>query len=237
MSATSLRDTRVVITGASGRLGAQLMRGFAEHGATIVAIDRDPSRLPPIKAGRSYQADLTNEVSVARAFAQIRDAYKHIDVVLHAVGAWAAMPLLDTSVEAWERMLSVNLTSTFLCFREAARLMAPGGGRLIAISSAQGADRGRARQAAYSASKAGVIRLVEAVAEEFATAGVTAHALAPSYILYGDEGPTQKGVPVGVLVEAALYLSGGAAASFSGDTLRYYGSLHQAAGTTPSRSR
>ena len=222
MSANNLGEAVVVVTGAAGRLGGRMMQGFAGEGATVAALVRDPSRLSGSAAGQVFKADVTNEDEVVAGFQQIGETFGAIDALVHTVGAWAGSPFLDTSLGDWEKIVRVNLTSTFLCFREAARLMQGRGGRLIGIASGQGADRGRARQGGYSASKAGLIRLVEAVAEEFDGAGITAHAIAPSTILY-DEPADQKGVAVSDLVDLALYLCGPAGASLNGDTLRAYG--------------
>ena len=210
-------DQVIVVTGATGRLGGRIARGFAAGGATVATIDR--------RAGSGFQADLTDEASTVAAFRQVAGAYQRVHAVVHTVGMWAGAPLLETSAAEWQRMLLINLTSTFLCFREGARLLARRGGRLVGIASAQGADRGQARQAGYSASKAGVIRLAEAVAAEYEGKGITTHVIAPSYILYGAEDPTQKGVPVDTIVELTRYLCGPAGASLSGATLRAYGTL------------
>ena len=222
MSALNLGEAVVVVTGAAGRLGGWMMRGFADEGATVAAIVRDPSRLPEGASGGVFKANVTDEAEVVAAFQQIGETFGHVDALVHTVGAWAGAPFLDTSLDDWETIVRVNLTSAFLCFREAARLMQGRGGRLIGIASGQGADRGRARQGGYSASKAGLVRLVEAVAEEFEGTGITTHAIAPSLILYDNDGD-QKGVPVSDLVDLALYLYGPAGASLNGATLRAYG--------------
>ena len=224
MSAKILGEAVVVITGAAGRLGSRMMQRFAGHGATIAAIDRDPCRLPENIPGETFQANVTDEAETVAVFRQIGERYGRVDVLIHTVGTWAGKPFLETSLDDWEQIMRVNLTSTVLCFREAARLMQDGGGRLIGIASGQGADKGRGRQAGYSASKAGVVRVVEAVAEEFQGTGITAHAIAPSAILF-DEGGDQKGVSVFDLVDLAVYLSGPAGASLNGATLRAYGTL------------
>ena len=212
----------VVVTGAAGRLGRRMMHRFADEGATVAACDRDPCRLPGGTPGQVFKADVANEAEVVAGFRQIGDTFGSIDALVHTVGAWDGRPFLDTSLGAWEKIVRVNLTSAFLCFREAARLMQGRGGRLIGIASGQGADRGRAQQGGYSAAKAGVVRLVEAVAEEFEGTGITAHAIAPSFILF-DEADDQKGVPVSDLIDLAVYLCGPAGASLNGATLRAYG--------------
>lgn len=126
---------------------------------------------------------------------------------------------METRLASWEKMVSVNLTSAFLCFREAVRNM-DDGGTLIAITSRQGADRAVAGQAAYSASKAGIIRLVEAVADEHGSRGINAHAIGPSTILFDEQG---DGVRASELVTLAVYLTDHGA-SLNGATLRAYGS-------------
>jgi NAD(P)-dependent dehydrogenase (short-subunit alcohol dehydrogenase family) len=167
---------------------------------------------------------VTDEAEVVSVFQQIGETYGHIDALVHTVGMWNGKPFLDTTLDDWEQIMRVNLTSTVLCFREAARLMQGRGGRLIGIASGQGADRGHAQQAGYSASKAGVIRLVEAVAGEFEGTGITAHVIAPSFILFEDAAD-HKGVPVSDLADLAVYLCGSAGASLNGATLRAYGTL------------
>ncbi len=216
----------VVVTGATGRLGGRVMEGLARHGAILAAVSRDADAvtLPEGAQGRAFSADVTREADVAACFAQIADAFGHADALVHTVGTWDGRPFLDTSLDDWDRLVRLNLTSAFLCFREAARRMQGRSGRLIGIASGQGADRGRAQQGAYSAAKAGLIRLVEAVAEEFAGTGLTAHAIAPSMILFDADSDAQ-GVSAGHLVELAVYLCSPAGAALNGATLRAYGTL------------
>lgn len=222
----NLEGKVVVVTGASGRLGQRLVERFTQHGATIAAIDLDADTIPGPAGthGKAFSANVTRETDVVAVFQQIREAFGSPDVLVHTVGAWDGKPFLETSFDDWQRMIDLNLTSAFLCFREAARQMEERGGRLIGIASGQGADRGRAGQAGYSASKAGVVRLVEAVADEYNGTGLTAHAIAPSAIVF-DENSDDKGVPVSDLIDLALYLCTSAAASLNGATLRAYGTL------------
>jgi NAD(P)-dependent dehydrogenase (short-subunit alcohol dehydrogenase family) len=151
-----------------------------------------------------------------------------IDVLIHTVGTWDGTSITDLEFDRWQSIMDINLTSTFLVFREALRLRAenPDSGplRLIAFGSGQGADRGAAEQAPYSASKAGVIRLVESVAAEYMDNGVTTHAIAPSVILF-DGMEDQKGIPVHDLANLCLVLAGEAGESMSGTTVRAYGTL------------
>ena len=202
----------MIITGAAGRLGKRMAERFRDAGYDVAGVGRRCA----------WEADLTAEQEVSRVFDEIERRHGPLYALVHTVGMWASSPLGDTNLADWKQMLDVNLTSTFLCFREAARRMGPAGGRLIAITAAQGADRGRSRQAAYAAAKAGVVRLVEAAAEEYHTRGITAHALAPSMIVY--DGRRGSGVPAADLVQAALFLCGKGGASANGTTWRMYGS-------------
>lgn len=246
MTDLDLSGRVVVVTGAAGRLGRRVVARMLEGGARVAALDRDEDALMQGQATaaarehvRSYAADATDEAAVRDAFARIREDSGRIDALVHTVGTWAARPLLETSLDEWEGLVRLNLSSAFLCFREAARHMQeqateeqaerdePGGaaGRLIGIASGQGADRGAARQGAYSASKAGVIRLVEAAADELEGTGITAHAIAPSMILFGDEDAGQEGVPAAHVARLCAYLCTDAGAALNGATLRAYGTL------------
>ncbi len=208
-------ERTIIVTGATGRLGRRIAQRFEKAGDAVITMGRGGSV--------DIVADLTSEASTEAAFRQIDSAH----AVVHGIGMWSGSPLLETSIEDWDRILRVNLTSTFLCFREGARLLARGaGGRLVGIASAQGADRGKVCQAGYSASKAGVIRLAEAVNEEFEGVGITAHVIAPSFILYGGEASSQKGVSVEAIAALAQYVCTDAGASLGGATLRAYGSLN-----------
>lgn len=210
----------VLITGAAGRLGTVTIHGFLEAGYRVVGLDRQEKSdaAAPILA-----VDATDEESVARGFDHIVSAHGTPSVLIHTVGMWAMAPLAETKLEDWRTMMEVNLTSTFVLFREAARRMAASGGTLIAMASRQGSVQGAAQQGAYSASKAGVVRLVEAVAAEYAGTGLTAHAVAPSMILFGGEGEDARGVSAEDLVQHFLHLCSPAGASLSGATIHAFG--------------
>lgn len=220
-----LSNKVIVITGASGRLGRRIVQQFAEEGAAIAAVVRteDEARslpFPESGEGWAFPIDLTDERLVRAGFEQIRRHFDRIDAVIHTVGGWEARPFTETTTEEWKRIIDVNLTSTFLCFREAVRVMG-GPGQLIAFSSRQGADAGAAEQGGYSAAKAGVMRLVESISAEYRDQGITAHALAPSMILYDDGA---QGVDVDDVIEVCRSIIGKTGRALSGSTIRAYGS-------------
>ncbi len=220
---------RIAVTGGGGRLGSRMVSAFAAGGAALAAIvvsDEEAARVPAGDGTRVdiFRADITSEESVTAVFQQIGRRLDGIDALVHTVGMWKAAPLAETTLEDWNTMLAVNLGSAFLCFREAAALMSLNGGTLIGLSSGQGADRGAAEQAAYSAAKAGVVRLVESVAAEYGPRGITAHAVAPSTILF-DDTPGARGVRAEEIIGICSYLIAGGE-SLNGATLRAYGSIY-----------
>lgn len=208
-------------------MGRRMVTAFSERGADVAAVGRTPEAASVLDEGECtyYAIDMGEEVRVEEGFRQIVAAHGRIDVVVHTVGMWEGRSLLETTRAAWQRVVDTNLTSTFLCFREAIRHMQEsGGGRLIAFASKQGVTGGAEEQAAYSAAKAGVVRLVESVGREHQADGIIAHTIAPSFIRYQESG--QPGVPAADLVRLVLYLSDpSAGAALNGATLRAFGTL------------
>ncbi len=229
METRALAHKVVVVTGAGGRLGRQLLQRFAQEGARLAAVVHTAEQarqfqLPEGADGAVFHAELSDEAQVAACFGKIWDRFGYVDVLVHAAGVWAERPFLEMTLEDWRALLDANLTSTFLCFREAARLMrGRPGGRLIAFASMQGADRGRARQAAYSVAKGGVVRLVEAIGSELVAQGITVHAIAPSVIRYEDARKEETGVTAAELAELCIYLCSPAGVALNGMVLRAYG--------------
>jgi NAD(P)-dependent dehydrogenase (short-subunit alcohol dehydrogenase family) len=213
----------IVVTGANGRLGRVIARHLAEAGARVAGLDRAAHDIGDL----SVTADVTDEAAVADALGRVAAELGEPDGLVHTVGMWAGAPFAETTLESWRTVLEVNLTSTFVVFREAVRRMRGAGhtARLVALASGQGADKGVAQQAAYSASKAGVVRLVEAVAAEYRADEVSAAAVAPSMILFGDEEAGTRGVEADEVARLCVTLCGSAGAVHSGSVLRAYGSM------------
>lgn len=219
-----LNGKGIIVTGGGGRLGGRMVRRFSEAGARVAAIvvsEEEGSRVPHRDHGSVVVivADVLSESSIAEGLGRAKQFLGRVDALVHTVGMWGESALTDTSLSDWNTMIGVNLTSTFLCFREVVGHM-EGSGTLIAMASRQGADGGVAGQAGYSAAKAGIVRLVESVAHEYREKGVRAHAIAPSAILFDEQG---AGVQASELIDLAAYLIGNGSA-LNGATLRSYGS-------------
>ncbi len=222
-NSVSLDQKVVVITGSGGRLGRVVVQKLLDAGATVVGLDARSSS--DVTDGvHSFVADLTNEIAVVDDFEQIKTNVGPVDGLIHTVGMWGGAPFVETEMATWETMLAVNLTSTFLTFREAAKQMLERGGHLVAITSMQGADRAVAEQGPYSVTKAGVVRLVEAVAAEY-DGLITAAAVAPSMMLFGGEEPGTKGVDVSEVADLCVSLASEAGASHNGTVVRAYGTM------------
>ncbi len=222
-NAPDLTGRVVVVTGADGRLGRVVARHLSQAGARVAGLDRAAHQTGDL----AVSADVTDPDAVADALAQVADGLGEPDALVHTVGMWAGTPFAETTLDDWRTVLDVNLTSTFVVFREAVRRMHAAGraGHLVALASGQGADRGVAQQAAYSASKAGVVRLVEAVAAEFRADEISATAVAPSMILFGAEEDGARGVEADEVAQLCVTLCGPAGSVHSGSVLRAYGSM------------
>ena len=126
---------------------------------------------------KAVACDVADEASVARAFDAAGDAY----ILVNNAGQASGAELKDTSLELWNRMLTVNLTGTFLCTqRVLPGMQRAGAGRIINIASTAGL-KGYTRIAAYCAAKHGVVGFTRALAVETARTGVTVNAVCPAY--------------------------------------------------------
>ena len=220
-----LEGKQIVLTGSTGRLGRQIIEAFKGTGASLITVDRSIN-MELVEQNEhillATVADVTDEQAVTDCFAHIMDEAGAPDMVIHTIGGWDGRPFMDTTLESWKSMLNVNLTSSFLVFREALRYMKGRKGGLIGITAAQGADRGVSEQAAYSATKGGLTRLIESIAAEYKGTGITAHAIVPSMILY-QEPYADNGVPAKDLAQLCVFLSSEAGRSLNGASLRAYG--------------
>lgn len=169
-----------LVTGAAGAIGTAIVKTLGAQGAHVVATDL---KAPTIECALPLALDVTDEASVAAAFSRVEQTLGTAQIVVLNAGIFVIEDFDATSLESWQRTLDVNLTGAFLCARRALPGMrVTGWGRLIGIGSSAGKTGGAKSMAAYAASKAGIMAMVKSIASEYASAGVTANALAPSLI-------------------------------------------------------
>ena len=183
----SLAGKSVVVTGGASGIGEACASLIAARGARVAMGDIDSERAEAV-VGRIRCAggdvffqhtDITIRQDVDAMFARALTQNGRIDVLVHAAGAASSSPFLETSDELWSRVLHVNLDATFYCNREAVRMMLRhGGGRIINFASIAAAVP-RARMAAYSAAKAGVLALTRSIQNEHARDNIVMFAIAP----------------------------------------------------------
>ena len=176
------------VTGGASGLGLEMAETFAREGARVVVLDIDEgaatasaAALPKVDQGEhlAIQVDVRSSASVAAAFGAVRKETGGLDVLVNSAGVREIANLFDLPDEEWERVIGINLTGTFNCAREAARLMIDGGrGSIINIASVVGL-RGFNDRPAYAASKAGVIGLTYSLSKDLAPKGVRANVIAP----------------------------------------------------------
>lgn len=157
---TGLTGKSVVVTGASGGIGAACARLFAAEGANVLVhyhqgAERAAAVAAEIGGARVVQADLTSEADVGRLFATARETFGSVDICAAVAGVWPAedAPVWELSLERWEQTLRENLTATFLTAREFLREVArTGHGSLVLVGSTAGRF-GEAGHADYAAAK------------------------------------------------------------------------------------
>jgi 3-hydroxybutyrate dehydrogenase len=185
---TLLADRHAVVTGASRGIGAAIAAALAAEGARVSLLGRDQGRLSQVSdelGGTSRAVPITVDVadasSVHDAFAAAHRHFGPVHILINNAGQAASAKFTDIDPAAWNSILGVNLTGTYLCTREAVPdMLKLGFGRIVNIASIAGL-RGAAYISAYSTSKHAVIGLTRSLALEFATKNITVNAVCPGY--------------------------------------------------------
>jgi NAD(P)-dependent dehydrogenase (short-subunit alcohol dehydrogenase family) len=167
-----------VITGTASGIGAESARLFRSEGAKVVGVDLSPDA----EGDLAIQADVTDPEQVQGMYARAREEFGKVDVLFNNAGISPDddASILDTSVEAWDRVQNVNLKSVFLCCKYGIpHLLENGRGSIINVASFVAVMGAAVSQISYTASKGGVLAMSRELGVEFARKGIRVNALCP----------------------------------------------------------
>ena len=175
-----LEGQHAVVTGGSRGIGAAIARALGERGAKVTIMSRSVANDLDAEV-TAITCDVTDAGSITNAFAQATKLNGMVDVLVNNAGAAEGAPFAKMARDIWDRMISVNLTSTYACCAEVIPAMLTAKkGRIINIASTAGL-RGYKTMTAYCAAKHGVVGLTRALALETAKHGITVNAVCPGY--------------------------------------------------------
>lgn len=241
-----MKGKKVLVTGGSRGIGKEIVKIFLEEGADVHFISTSPS--PHMDEMESLAA--ANETSVTWHQGNVADeaqmtaiveplAKEGLDVVVNNAGITRDGLIFRMSLEQWEQVMQVNLTSAFIISRIAAsQMIRKRTGAIINMSSVVGVT-GNGGQCNYSASKAGMIGLTKSLAKEVSSRGVRVNAVAPGFIdtdMTKDLGEKimdelKKQIPLGHtgsgrdIAEAVLFLASDKASYITGQVLNVDGGM------------
>ncbi|HZP37955.1 MAG TPA: SDR family NAD(P)-dependent oxidoreductase [Methylomirabilota bacterium] len=179
-----------IVTGGTGALGQAITAALFDAGAAGVAIPYAvpeeraalEARLAPERRARllAVAADVTDEDAMGKFVTATRERFGRVDALVNAVGGFAGGDLVSTPLAEWERMMRLNLTSAVIACRAVLPgMIAAGGGRIVNIAS-RAVVPPQGGFIAYTVSKAAVITLTQALAQEVRARGITVNAVLPS---------------------------------------------------------
>ena len=241
-----LTDKTALVTGATGGIGGAIAKALHKQGATVAISGRQQDKLDKLASelGRRVHVlpcDLGNKAQVAKLVDEATAKLGRLDILVNNAGLTKDNLFMVMKDEQWDEVIAVNLTSTFMLMRAAARGMMrakTGYGRIINISSVSGII-GNPGQGNYAASKAGMIGMSKSLAREVASRGITVNCIAPGFIstpmtdalnekqvaTIREAIPAQKFGTPDDIAAATVYLASPEAGYMTGQTLHVNGGM------------
>ncbi len=241
-----LNGRNALVTGATGGIGEAIARTLHKAGATVAISGRQVDKLEKLASELGERVhvtpcDLGNRAQVGKLIDEATGKLGRVDILVNNAGLTKDNLFMVMKDEQWDDVIAVNLTSTFMLMRAAARAMMrakTGYGRIINISSVSGVI-GNPGQGNYAASKAGIIGMTKSLAREVGSRGITANCIAPGFIKTAmtdalNEKQTEEiskmipaqrfGTPDDIAL-GALYLASDAGGYITGQTLHINGGM------------
>jgi NAD(P)-dependent dehydrogenase (short-subunit alcohol dehydrogenase family) len=191
----------VLVTGGTGGLGRAVTAAFLEEGATVVVTYVVPQEMdelrriarPQIASLSGHSVDATDDAAMEQFVQRIVEKHEHLDAVVNTIGAYAGgMKLWETEPKIFDQQLNLNLRSGFTVMRAAAPVMLKqGNGAIVNIASRAAYDHATGA-AAYAASKAAAVAMMDSLAADLKGSGVRANSILPSII---DTEANRKAMP------------------------------------------
>jgi len=247
-----LDGKRVLVTGAASGIGRACVDAFVREGARVVAVDLQDF---DTQAALAVACDVSDPEAVEATFARARREMGGLDVCCANAGVLGSLaPVWEQTADDWLQVLSTNLVGTFLCVRQACLSMRKlGAGSIVCTASVAGLRSG-AGPAAYSASKAGVINLVQTTANQLAGSGVRINAICPGLVetgmtqplfelarargredKIGQLNPLRRSGQAAEIAAVALFLASDASSYVSGQAIAVDGGLSSSLPTVPGK--
>ena len=239
MKMNELKGKIAVITGGSNGIGEATCRLFADEGAKVVIVaDINEKRAEELVtyinkdtscAGIFIKTDVSDPEDISRLFNTIKNGYNSLDILVNCAGICNVTPVDDVTEDDWSAQININLRGTFLCSREAMRMMKPKRyGKIVNVSSISGRIGGIRTSAGYVSSKGAVISLTKSLAKEAAAYNININCVAPGVIdtdmtesmgFYPNEIPLGRKGTAKEVAEVIAFLAGDRASYLVGTTI------------------
>ena len=231
-----IRDRVVIVTGASGNVGAAVAKSFIHAGAKVVLLDRSLDKLTShfsreLEAGHlAFGVDLSDEPRVRAVVDEVRSKAGRIDVLVNTVGGYiGGRPVVDSDWAVWEQMLTMNVKVAHACSRAVLpHFVAQSSGKIIHVGSLA-ALAGSAGESAYAGAKAALLRFVESLASEVKSRNIQVNAVLPGAIDTPQNRSWMSAEQVavaldpGAIADVILFLASDAARAVTGAAIRVSG--------------